>query len=275
MTKLDSIPVTQRIELEFPNRHTVTIDSCDAAAALQALEAMVRGGGNHFVLFPDAWNMYNATRDEQLRDAYRRASAIFPDGICWLMLARIQGRHLPQRIPGPSFMAMSCSYGLERGWRHYFYGGASGVAEKLAAIFPERFPGLQVAGACSPPFRPLSPAEEIDIKRRIESSRADLLWVALGAPKQEFWMASHLGQINVPVMLGVGAAFDFHSGRRPWAPLWLRRLGLEWAFRTVSGGKQTFRRNVRCVSSIALLLTRAALQRCLGNKTLRGSPASQ
>jgi N-acetylglucosaminyldiphosphoundecaprenol N-acetyl-beta-D-mannosaminyltransferase len=221
---------------------------------------MVRGGRNQFVIFPDAWNMHKATGDEELRRIYRSAAAVYPDGVCWLLLARLQGSR-PQRIPGPSFMAAACEFGIQKNWRHFFYGGAPGVGENLAQLLREKYLGFNVVGTYSPPFRPLTAEEEDEVKRKIEAARADLLWVALGAPKQEYWIAQHLGKINVPVMLAVGAAFDFLSGNRPWAPLWIRRIGLEWAYRTVTGGRQTFYRNVRCVSAIALLLTRAAFRR--------------
>jgi N-acetylglucosaminyldiphosphoundecaprenol N-acetyl-beta-D-mannosaminyltransferase len=259
-----------QINLEFPNRHSVPLDCANGEIALQSVESMVNDGERHFVLFPDAWNMYNAVKDEKLRQVYRDASAVFADGVCWLMLARIQGARLPQRIPGPAFMTAACEYGLTRHWRHFFYGGAPGVAEKLTATLQKRFPGLLVAGTCCPPFRVLTGAEETEVRDQIASSEAHLLWVALGAPKQEFWMASHLGKINVPVMLGVGAAFDFHSGNRPWAPAWLRKLGLEWAYRTVTGGKQTFLRNIRCVSTVAALLTSALVSRTLKVKSKPG-----
>jgi len=255
------------IELEFPNRQRVPVDCADSPSALLQLETMIGDGGNHYVLFPDAWNMYNAVRDEELRRIYRAASGVFPDGISWLMLARLQGARVPHRLPGPSFMGLACEHGLKRHWGHYFYGGGPGVPEKLASALVKRYPGLNVVGVFSPPFRPLTGVEEAKMKEEIEQSRAHLLWVALGAPKQEYWMAKHLGEIDVPVMLGVGAAFDFYSGARPWAPAWIRNAGMEWAFRSLTGGRKTFVRNVRCVSAISLLLTQMAIRRMLGPKS--------
>jgi N-acetylglucosaminyldiphosphoundecaprenol N-acetyl-beta-D-mannosaminyltransferase len=221
---------------------------------------MVASRTNQFVIFPDAWNMHKATSDVELRRIYRAAAAVFPDGVCWLMLARLQG-FKPERIPGPSFMAAACEYGVKKGWRHFFYGGTLGVADKLAQLLPERYPGLKVVGTYSPPFRALTLEEEEAVKAKIEASGADLLWVGLGAPKQEYWMDQHLGKIDVPVMLGVGAAFDFLSASRPWAPQWVRRIGMEWAYRTITGGRRTFWRNLECVSSVALLLGLTAFRR--------------
>ena len=259
-----------RIELEFPNGQRVPLDCTDKQSALSSLESMVGGGANQFVIFPDAWNMHQATSDVELRRIYRAAAAVFPDGVCWLMLARLQD-FKPQRITGPSFMAAACEYGVQKRWRHFFYGGAPGVVDKLAQLLPDRYPGLNVVGAYSPPFRALTAEEESRVKERIEASGADLLWVGLGAPKQEYWMSQHLGKINVPVMLGVGAAFDFLSGSRPWAPLLIRKTGMEWAYRTVTGGRQTFCRNMKCVSAVALLLSRAAFNR-LGRGNHKANP---
>ena len=117
-----------------------------------------------------------------------------------------------------------------------------------------RFPGIQIAGAYAPPFRPLTDAEEAEVKSRIETGKPHLLWIGLGGPKQEFWCAQHLGKFDVPVMLAVGAAFDFISGNRPWAPVWIRRIGMEWLYRAFTGGWRTFFRNLRCVSMVAIKL---------------------
>lgn len=256
--------------IEFPNGKSVPLEGVDTSGALRKLEHLICDGRKHFVLFPDAWNMYNAARDERLRQIYSQASAVFPDGISWLLLARLQGRRLPERIPGPAFLVAACQYGLCLGWKHFFYGGAPGIGERLTQTLTQRFPTLRVAGTFSPPFRSLTDGEEAEVKSLIEASGAQLLWVALGAPKQEYWMAQHLGAINVPVMLGVGAAFDFHSGNRPWAPRWVRALCLEWAYRTVTGGRTTFFRNIKCISSVGrLLMTAALLQAARPLRSLR------
>ena len=111
-------------------------------------------------------------------------------------------------------------------------------------------------GTYAPPFRPLSPEEDADVKQQINASHADFVWVGLGGPKQEFWILAHQKELNVPFLLGVGAAFDFHSGRRPWAPPFIRKIGMEWLWRACSGGKKTFFRNLRCVSTVAFHLAR-------------------
>ncbi|OPZ01351.1 MAG: putative N-acetylmannosaminyltransferase [candidate division BRC1 bacterium ADurb.BinA364] len=168
---------------------------------------------------------------------------------------------VPERTPGPSFLLRACEFGLSRGYRHFFYGGAEGVPQRLAERLRQRYPGIQIVGAYSPPFRELTEAEEAEVKEMIEAARPHLLWVGLGGPKQNLWMASHVGKIGVPVMLGVGAAFDFHSGNRLWAPAWIRKCGLEWLFRTFTGGRATFRRNIWCLSVVSCLLAKACIQK--------------
>ena len=155
----------------------------------------------------------------------------------------------------------ACKHGVSRGWRHYFYGGHEGVAEELRSRLTALYPGLQVVGATSPPFRELTPEEIQALAQELREKRVDFLWVALGGKRQETWMRQHLGHLPVPVMLGVGAAFDFHTERQRWAPHWMQHWGLEWLWRFCTGGKRLFKRNLLCVSHIALRLALAYLCR--------------
>ncbi|MBW2167297.1 MAG: WecB/TagA/CpsF family glycosyltransferase, partial [Deltaproteobacteria bacterium] len=156
--------------------------------------------------------------------------------------------------------------GVSKGRKHFFYGGDNGVPERLSQSLKEKIPGLNVVGTFSPPFRSLTDVEVNNVKRMIEESGAEVLWVGLGAPKQEQWMAEHLGKIRVPLMLGVGAAFDFHSGNRKWAPLWIRKIGMEWIYRMVTGGKRVFLRNIKSDTLIIWILLKEVISRRLFNK---------
>lgn len=239
----------------------VRITHATREQALAMLESAIRDGGRHYFCFCEASLLSSALKNPQVAEVLNRATATFPDGIAVMMLERLHGRRPPQRISGPSFLLWACEYGLARGWRHFFYGGAPGVAERLAENLQRRFPGLKVVGTFSPPFRELTAEEEAEVARRVRG--ADLMWIALGSPRQELWAAQHCGKLDVPVLLPVGAAFDFHSGMRPWAPAWVRRVGLEWAFRTVTGGTRTFRRNLRCVTVVGVYLLKETLRRAL------------
>jgi len=233
-------------------------------AALALTDSLIRRRGHHFFCFCEASLLSSILRDAELAQAVNRADAVFPDGIALVALARLRGHSLPQRIPGPSFLLAACADGVERGWRHFFYGGGPGVADKLAERLRRDYPGIAIAGTHCPPFRPLTASEELATRQMIESAKPDLLWVCLGSPKQERWCAEHVGQINVPIMLAVGAAFDFHTGQQAWAPKWIRKIGMEWAFRTLTGGKRTFLRNLRCVSVVGAYLVTVAATRVWG-----------
>jgi N-acetylglucosaminyldiphosphoundecaprenol N-acetyl-beta-D-mannosaminyltransferase len=139
-------------------------------------------------------------------------------------------------------MLAACQRSIEKGYRHFFYGGAPGVAEILATRLHARFPTLQVVGLNTPPFRPLTPAEDRTVVVRINTAQPDIVWVGLSTPKQEHWMASHIGRLQAPVLIGVGAAFDFHAGLKRQAPRWIQRSGLEWLFRLVMEPRRLWRR---------------------------------
>ena len=236
--------------------HGIRINRSTMRNALSEVDMLVRKRAHNFVCFYEANLFSRALVEWNVRAAINQASLVYPDGIAPALCAKLCTDIDFPRISGPTFLLKVCEYGLDKNWRHFFLGGAEGVAERLAENLKKQFPGLQIAGTYCPPFRPLTTAEEREVKNRIESGHTDLLWVGLGGPKQEFWMLAHQGQIDVPVMLGVGAAFDFHSGNRPWAPKIVRRLGLEWLWRMFSGGRKTFLRNVKCVSHISLVLAK-------------------
>jgi N-acetylglucosaminyldiphosphoundecaprenol N-acetyl-beta-D-mannosaminyltransferase len=231
--------------------------------ALKLADLFVKDGKQHYFCFCESKLLTSAILDPELARALESADAIFPDGIALMALARLKGHSPPERIPGPRFLLAACAYGVERGWRHFFYGGASGVADKLAERLREQFPEIIIAGTYSPPFRPLSADEELADKSMIELAKPDLLWVCLGSPKQERWCAEHVGKISVPLTLAVGAAFDFHTRQQPWAPAWVRKVGLEWLFRTLTGGRKNFGRNLKAIIVVALYLAKASFLRLL------------
>lgn len=238
--------------------HGIPVNVSNMEQALREVETLVLRREHHYVCFFEGNLFLRSLREQDVHDVIAGASLIYPDGI---VVAKELGWNLKrpvERVSGPSFMLRACEYGMQRKWRHFFLGGADGVVQRLTATLKEKYPEMIVAGCYTPPFRELTSEEENQVKQMIEESHADLLWVGLGGPKQEFWMKKHLKQINVPVMLGVGAAFDFHSGNRPWAPAWIRKLGAEWIYRTLSGGRRTFQRNVKCISLLSFVFLRDA-----------------
>ncbi|MCA1813879.1 MAG: WecB/TagA/CpsF family glycosyltransferase, partial [Halobacteriales archaeon] len=171
-----------------------------------------------------------ARKDPELRRALDTAGLVVPDGSPLTRAGERRGLRIG-RVRGTDLVHAVSARAAQEGWRCYFLGGAQGVPERVAAELQRRYPGLQVAGACSPPFRDLTPDEDEALLADIAKSGADVLWVGLGCPKQERWMLAHRGRAEVPVMLGVGAAFDFLAGTKREAPRWMRHAGLEWLWR--------------------------------------------
>lgn len=180
-------------------------------------------------------------QDEGFRDVLRDADLVVPDGMPLVWIGRLRGfRHLARRVYGPELMETFCRVTGSR-YRHFFYGGAPGVADHLALVEQERH-GIRIAGTYCPPFRPLSEQEDRELISMINEAAPDVIWVGLSTPKQERWMREHRDKLNVPLMLGVGAAFDLNSGKLKQAPAWMREHGLEWLFRLLAEPKRLWRR---------------------------------
>jgi N-acetylglucosaminyldiphosphoundecaprenol N-acetyl-beta-D-mannosaminyltransferase len=167
-----------------------------------------------------------------------------PDGMAVVWLLKLLGHKEVGRVYGPDLLLALCEQSLSTGYKHFFYGGTQKVLEDLKNNLTKKFPGLQIVGTYAPPFRALEPSEEIQIAEIVKQSKPDIIWVGLGSPKQEQWMYDHVGKIDAPLMIGVGAAFDFLSGHKPQAPLWIQKSGLEWLFRFFHEPKRLFKRYI-------------------------------
>ncbi|MEA2246261.1 MAG: N-acetylglucosaminyldiphosphoundecaprenol N-acetyl-beta-D-mannosaminyltransferase [Solirubrobacteraceae bacterium] len=186
-----------------------------------------------------------AREDAETARAVERSLAV-PDGVPLVWALRALGHSAATRVYGPDLMANYCARSARTGTRMFLYGGRSDEAlEQLTAALRERFPGLQIVGGWSPPFRPLTEAESADVARRIDESGADVVWVGTGQPKQEKWMAEMRDRLEAPILAGVGAAFDFHAGIVSQAPPWMQRNGLEWIYRLSREPRRLFRRYAR------------------------------
>ncbi len=236
----------------------VGVSAVNLDLALRKIDEWISCGESHYVCVSGVHGVIESCRDDELRAIHNGAGMVTPDGMPLVWLGRLAGFRQMSRVYGPDLMLAVCERSLERGYRHYLYGGAPGVADKLAARLKARFPGLRIAGAYSPPFRPLTPAEDEAVIARINAVRPDIVWVGISTPKQERWMAAHAGRLNAPVLAGVGAAFDFHAGLKKQAPLWMRRSGLEWLFRLGQEPRRLWRRYlVNNSLFIALMLAQA------------------
>ena len=178
-----------------------------------------------------------AYRDKAYRNVQNSGAMALPDGQPLSIVSRKRGFSEARRVPGPDLMPAILELSQKTGYRHYFYGSTKATLEALRTALVRRYPKLQIAGMYSPPFRDLTKAEDEEVVRRINDSGADFVWVALGAPKQEWWMYEHRGRIK-SLMLGVGAAFDFTAGTTKRAPMWMQKLCLEWVFRILREPKR-------------------------------------
>jgi N-acetylglucosaminyldiphosphoundecaprenol N-acetyl-beta-D-mannosaminyltransferase len=201
------------------------------------------GSGTHCITFANVHVIMEARRDPGFRDILQHPDVLtVPDGTPLIWLGRARGVALKRRVYGPDLMHDFFAATVGKGYRHFFYGGAPGVAEQLAATLAAKFPGFELAGLYSPPYRPLSPVEDARVVETINAARPDIVWIGLGCPKQEKWMFEHRRRLRAPVLAAVGQAFDIHAGAVRQAPAWMREHGLEWLFRLAREPRRLWKR---------------------------------
>lgn len=239
--------------LERVNILGVGVSAINMATALETIEGWIARREAHYVCVTSVHGVMESQRDERLRQIHNSAGLVTPDGMPLVWLSRLRGFHHVDRVYGPDLMLALCRRSVSKGYRHFLYGGAAGVPEQLATALQQRFPGLQVVGTCSPPFRPLTAEQDEQIVSAINAAVPDIVWIGLSTPKQEQWMAAHVGRVTAPLLIGVGAAFDFLSGRKRQAPRWIQRSGLEWLFRLAAEPRRLGRRYLTSVPAFIFL----------------------
>ncbi|MBF0531697.1 MAG: WecB/TagA/CpsF family glycosyltransferase [Candidatus Omnitrophica bacterium] len=215
---------------EFYKILGVKISQLDIRQAVSRVFAWVENRQRVYVCVAPAATIVCAQDDPEYKKVVNAAAMVTPDGMPVVWLGRWQGRRV-QRVYGPDFMRAVIETGQDQGIRHYFYGGTEQTLRKLTDNIRRDFPRARIAGSWAPEMIKIKEIEKREILDKINAADPDILWIGLGSPKQDFWMAAHRGLLSVPVMAGVGAAFDFLAGVKPQAPRWLQRAGLEWLFR--------------------------------------------
>jgi N-acetylglucosaminyldiphosphoundecaprenol N-acetyl-beta-D-mannosaminyltransferase len=238
----------------------VRVDGQRFESAIDRLLAAAKDGGPRRAHFATVHSLVEATDSALLREAFGAAWMVCTDGMPLVWVARRRGVDA-ERVAGPDVMLTVCDRGRAAGLRHYFLGGAPGTPELLAANLTKRFPGLVVAGSWSPPFRSLSDTEDDALIDTINATHPDVLWVGLGSPKQDVWAAVHEARLTCHLVLPVGAAFDFHAGNLRRAPMWMRKLGLEWLFRLAMEPRRLLRRYLVTNTRFAVWVVREELRR--------------
>jgi N-acetylglucosaminyldiphosphoundecaprenol N-acetyl-beta-D-mannosaminyltransferase len=261
---LENIHQLRVVEAPFePQRFNVQGIGISAMSFDDAVEMLCKApsqGRKLRVHFAAVHTMVEASRSAEMHNCLATAEVIAPDGAPLAWYGRLKGMQA-QRVCGPDTMPAVLDRGRLLGARHFFYGGAPGVAEQLAREMQHRFVGLQIAGVYCPPFRALTDCEVDAVVEMIDASEADFVWVGLGSPKQDLWMQQMQPRLQASVLLGVGAAFDFHAGRKRRAPRWMQRYGLEWMHRLTSEPRRLAGRYVTQATWLARLLITDGLRR--------------
>jgi N-acetylglucosaminyldiphosphoundecaprenol N-acetyl-beta-D-mannosaminyltransferase len=232
----------------------VGVSTMDMTDAVKTIDRWVCEKTPNFVCVTGVHGVMESQRDLHLRAIHNRAGMVTADGMPLVWMGRRLGHSHMQRVYGPDLMRTIIALSPTRGYRHFFFGGGPGVADRLATALKAAHPGLNVVGTHCPPFRPLSRDEDAAIVNELNAAEPDIIWVGLSTPKQEYWMASHVGRLNASALIGVGAAFDFLAGTKRQAPPWMQRNGLEWLFRLASEPRRLWRRYLHIVPGFIFLI---------------------
>lgn len=223
----------------------VGVHALNLPLAVENIREVISRRGKGYVCVTGVHGICEAQSDPAFRSILNHAFLNTPDGMPTVWLGRAAGFREIGRVYGPDLLLEVCQASEASGWRHYFYGGGEGTADALAVTLVGKFPHLQIAGTFTPPFRPLTPEEFADLQNRVVAARPDIFWVGLSTPKQEKFMSATLAELQVPVMIGIGAAFDLISGRVKQSPRWIQRSGFEWLYRLLIEPRRLWRRYLR------------------------------
>jgi N-acetylglucosaminyldiphosphoundecaprenol N-acetyl-beta-D-mannosaminyltransferase len=241
----------------------VGISPLSIPLAVAAKERAIEHRSKGYICVTGVHGVSEAQVNSGFRSILNRAFLNTPDGMPMVWLGKLAGHSAMDRVYGPDLMLQSCRVSLQTNWRHFFYGGAPGVAESLSAALRLRHPHLQVVGTYTPPFRPLNEQEREELRAQVAALKPDIIWVGLSTPKQEAFMAEALGWLDTTLMVGVGAAFDLLSGRVAQAPRWIQRCGMEWLYRLFQEPRRLWKRYLKNnpLFVLRLLLQKTGLRR--------------
>lgn len=233
----------------------VPVSAINMGMAVTEIERWITEDDPGYVCIFTAHSIVECQDDHVFMNIAKNAGLVTPDGMPLVWLSRRAGQDHVSRVYGPDLMLELCQRSARTGHSHYFYGGMPGVADELVEKLLSRFPGLRVAGTHTPGMQVKGEIESAETIQAINDSEADIVWCGLGTPKQDYWVANHREVLNAPVLIAVGAAFDFHTGRVKQAPAWMQKRGLEWLFRLSQDPRRLWKRyavgNSRFVWNIA------------------------
>ena len=222
--------------------------------ALTTIDQWIAQGEPNYVCTLDVHALMESQSTPDVRNIYRSAAMVTPDGMPLVWLLHRSGYPAADRICGPDLMPAVFRHSQGRGYRHFLYGSSETTLSLLQEKLGHNFPGARIVGCYSPPYRALTREEEREVDRAVNAADPDIVWVGLGAPKQDRWMAAHRPALKAPVLIGVGAAFDMLAGRVTRAPRFLQRTGCEWMFRIAQEPRRLSRRYLESNSKFAMML---------------------
>ncbi|PKM93717.1 MAG: glycosyltransferase [Firmicutes bacterium HGW-Firmicutes-1] len=228
--------------MKYLNIFNVHVNCTDRKTLLKDIQDMVHKKQASYIAFTNVHVIVTAMKNEQLRKTLNEADRVAPDGMPLVWLGKFLMKSGVERCSGPDIMEEVMKVSNVNGYSHYFYGSTEDTLSRLQQELSIKYPKLKIAGSYSPPFRELSKEEDQIIVNEVNRLSPDFIWVGLGAPKQEIWMKKHKKLINRGVMMGVGAAFDFHAGSIKRAPHWMQKVGFEWLFRLIQEPKRLWKR---------------------------------
>jgi N-acetylglucosaminyldiphosphoundecaprenol N-acetyl-beta-D-mannosaminyltransferase len=220
----------------------VGISVLDVPGAVRSVDSFLASGRKGYICVTGMHGIMEAQADPVFRQIQNDSILTTPDGIPTVWIGHLMGHKNMKQVAGPQFMMEVCAAAARNGSKHFLYGGKPGVAERLKQILTERFPGLQIVGTYTPPFRPLNAEEEAELYRLVRDSGADVMWCGISTPKQERFMAKYIDVLPVKLMIGVGAAFDINSGLLKDSPQWAKKCGLQWFHRLCQEPRRLWRR---------------------------------
>jgi N-acetylglucosaminyldiphosphoundecaprenol N-acetyl-beta-D-mannosaminyltransferase len=237
----------------------IGVDAVNMESAVQSIASAVAAEKKSYVCVTGVHGVMEGRRNHKVRRALTDAMLVVPDGMPTVWMGRMQGLRQMRRVFGPDLMLEVFRASALADCRHFLYGGADGVADELQAALRRRFSKCHIVGTYTPPFRPLNAAEDDQLRSSISRLRPDIIWVGLSTPKQELFMTEYLPRLDTTLMIGVGAAFDYHTGHLKDSPQWMKPLGLQWLHRLAQEPRRLWKRylvnNPAFVSQAVLQLT--------------------
>ena len=244
----------------------VSISAVRVKDTIDTMQQWITDGHRDYIVLTGAHGVVEMQTDPELRDINNAAGLVTPDGMPIVWLGKMHGHSHIAKVYAPDIMHQAFAHfagqeGGRRGGRHFFYGGKQGVAETLKQKVLAQYPGNEIVGTYCPPFRPLHGEEVEELTQVINDAQPDIVLCGMGCPKQERWMDQFRPLLHAPVLVGVGAGFDFLSGEKPIAPKWIQTSGFEWLYRLLSEPKRLWPRYSRVVPKFLFYVATDAVKK--------------